>query len=72
MGASSGPSGTIRMQLQLRQTLQSVGAYVMPKPEIVITSCRDKFDADGRLTDEATREHLAKFLSAFADWTRRF
>jgi chromate reductase len=72
VGASSGPSGTMRMQLQLRQTLQAVGAYVMPKPEIVVTSCRDKFDTDGRLADEKTREHLQAFLSAFADWTRRF
>jgi NAD(P)H-dependent FMN reductase len=62
----------MRMQLQLRQTLQSVGAYVMPKPEVVVPSCRDKFDAEGHLADEKTREHLQGFLSAFADWTRRF
>jgi len=71
MGASTGPSGTMRMQLQLRQTLQAVGAYVMPRPEIVVTGCRDKFDAEGHLADEKTREHLAAFLSAFVDWARR-
>jgi chromate reductase, NAD(P)H dehydrogenase (quinone) len=72
MGASGGPSGTMRMQLQLRQTLQAIGAYAMPKPEMVVTFCRDKFDAEGRLTDENTREHLSRFLIALADWTRRF
>lgn len=72
MGASQGPSGTMRMQLQLRNTLQSVEMYVMPKPEIVIAHCKDKFDAQGRLTDEKARELLTRFLAAFGEWTRRF
>lgn len=72
MGASTGPSGTMRMQLQLRATLQSVEMYAMPKPEIVVPSCKDKFDSGGRLTDEKTREYLAKFLAAFLAWVHRF
>ena len=72
MGASQGGSGTMRMQPQLRATLQALEAYVMPKPEVVVAFCRDKFDAGGHLTDEKTREHLKGFLVAFADWTRRF
>lgn len=72
MGASQGPSGTMRMQLQLRNTLQSVGMYVMPKPEIVVTHSKDKFDAEGKLTDEKTREHLTRFLAAFVEWAQRF
>ena len=72
MGASQGPSGTMRMQLQLRSTLQSVGMYVMPKPEVVVTHSKDKFDADGKLTDEKTREHVATFLASFVTWVRRF
>ncbi len=72
MGAGPGGSGTMRMQPQLRLTLQAIGAYAMPKPEVAVASCRDKFDAEGRLTDEKTREHLESFLIAFVDWTRRF
>lgn len=72
MGAGRGGSGTMRMQLQLRQTLQSLEAYAMPKPEVAVPFCVDKFDATGRLTDEKTREHLRGFLVAFAEWTRRF
>ena len=72
MGAGPGGSGTMRMQPQLRITLQAIGAYAMPKPEVAVASCRDKFDAEGRLTDEKTRDHLKGFLIAFADWTRRF
>lgn len=72
MGASQGPSGTMRMQLQLRLALQSVEMYVMPKPEIVVTHCKDKFDASGTLIDDKTREHIASFLAAFAAWVGRF
>lgn len=72
MGASRGPSGTMRMQLQLRLTLQALEAYVMPKPEVVVPFCVDKFDGEGRLTDVKTREHVTAFLVAFAAWTRRF
>jgi len=72
MGSSRGGSGTMRMQLQLRLTLQALDAYAMPKPEIVIPHCVEKFDSAGRLTDVTTREHLATFLDAFAVWARRF
>ena len=72
MGAGPGPSGTMRMQLQLRATLQAVEAYTMPRPEVVVSFCKDKFDARGVLTDEKTREHLRAFLTAFLEWTRRF
>lgn len=72
MGAGPGGSGTMRMQSHLRLTLQAIGAYAMPKPEVGVVSCRDKFDTEGRLTDQKTREHLEGFLVAFADWTRRF
>jgi len=72
MGASVGGSGTMRMQLQLRLTLQAVEMYAMPKPEIVVSFCRDRFDADGRLIDEKTRDHVRRFLAAFLEWTRRF
>ena len=72
MGASRGASGTMRMQLQARLTLQSIEAYTMPKPEMVVPHCVDKFDAEGRLVDVATREHMTRFLAAFAEWSRRF
>ena len=72
MGASRGPSGTMRMQLQLRLTLQALEAYVMPKPEVVVSHCVDKFDVSGRLTDVATRDHMTAHLAAFAEWIGRF
>ena len=45
----------------------------MPDPQMLIPFSRQKFDpATGDLVDEETRERLRRFLSALAEWTRRF
>lgn len=71
MGASDGPIGTARSQYQLRQTLQSQESIVMPRPEIFVSMAREKFDAEGNLTDAATLERVKKWLKAFADWVEK-
>jgi chromate reductase, NAD(P)H dehydrogenase (quinone) len=71
MGASSGGSGTIRAQLQLRQAFVFTRTVAMLQPEVAVPRAPEKFDAEGRLKDEATRGFLRTFLEAFADWTRR-
>lgn len=72
MGASMGMGGTIRSQSHLRQVFCFTESYVMIKPEIYVARAQDKFDSEGRLTDEKTREFLQKFLVAFVEWIRRF
>ena len=72
MGASPGMTGTARGQSPLRQAFGFTNSYCMPQPQILVARAHEKFDADGRLTDEATRGHLAKFLAAFAGWIRMF
>jgi chromate reductase len=72
MGASTGMTGTARGQSQLRQAFEFTDSYCMPQPEILVARAAGKFDADGRLMDEPTREYLAKYLVAFADWIRIF
>ena len=71
MGATPGMGGTARGQSQLRQAFVFTNSYAMPQPEVLVRRASEMFDADGRLTDEATREHLAKFLVAFAAWIAR-
>lgn len=68
MGASQGTGGTIRSQLALRQSFLYLEVHTMLKPEILIASSRDKFDDKGNLTDDRTREYLAKFLKSFVSW----
>jgi len=36
----------------------------------MINNCTEKFDEQGNLTDEKTKEFLGKMLSALVDWTR--
>lgn len=71
MGASPGMSGTIRAQLALRQSFVFTQTLAMLQPEVLVAKAQEKFDAEGRLTDEPTRQHVKKALIAFADWVRR-
>jgi chromate reductase, NAD(P)H dehydrogenase (quinone) len=71
LGASPGVTGTARGQSQLRQAFEFTNSYCMPQPEILVYRAHEKFDDEGRLTDEKTREYLGKFLEAFGQWIRR-
>ena len=68
MGASGGPTGTARAQLALRQVLASVECYVLPSPQVLVANAGDRFDAEGHLTDERTREHIRTLLRALVEW----
>jgi len=71
MGATPGMGGTARGQSQLRQAFVFTNSYAMPQPEVLVRRASELFDTEGRLVDEPTREHVAKFLAAFADWIDR-
>lgn len=63
-GASPGGFGTVRAQLALRPTLACLDARVLANPQVHVTNAQEKIDADGRVTDEKTREHLRRLLAA--------
>jgi chromate reductase len=68
MGASTGRLGSARAQYHLRQCFVYLNSYVMNTPEIFIAEAHKKFDAEGRLSDEQTRDFIAKFLVSLKDW----
>jgi chromate reductase, NAD(P)H dehydrogenase (quinone) len=72
IGASPGMTGTARGQSQLRQAFEFTNSYAMPQPEILVFHANEKFDAQGRLTDETTRKSLQHYLAAFELWVLRF
>ncbi len=72
IGASPGQAGTARGQSQLRQAFEFTNSYCMPQPEILVFRAHEKFDGEGRLTDEATRTYLGKYLEALMAWVGRF
>ena len=71
MGASPSRIGTARAQLHLRQLLSHVQARVLPPPELLLASAHQHFDKSLRLTDESTRDLLAKLLQRFSRWIAR-
>ncbi|WP_207537710.1 NADPH-dependent FMN reductase [Sabulicella rubraurantiaca] len=71
MGASGGMGGTIRSQLQLRQSIQLLGALTMPGPEVFVAQANSRFDAEGKLTDAPTRAAVEKLMAAFGQWIAR-
>src|SRR5258706_9181603 len=72
IGASPRMTGSARGQSQLRQAFEFTNSYCMPQPEILVFRAHEKFDAEGRLTDESTTTHLRAYLEALMAWALRF
>ena len=62
MGASPGPVGTARVQYDLRKVMVFLNAFVVNKPEVFISNCASKFNAEGELTDEAGAKFIGELL----------
>ena len=71
MGASVGAIGTARAQYHLRQVMVFLDMFPLNQPEVMIGNAHERFDAEGNLTDEETREHVRRLLQSLVDWTRR-
>jgi chromate reductase len=71
MGASSGLLGTARAQYHLRQMFVFLDMPALNQPEVMIARARDKFDAQGVLTDADTRKRIQDLVAALVAWTRR-
>ncbi|WP_298927966.1 NADPH-dependent FMN reductase [uncultured Ramlibacter sp.] len=71
MGASPGPVGTARVQYHLRQVLVFMNTFTVNKPEVFISHCAGKFDAQGELTDEASRKFIGDLLVSLQQLTTR-
>lgn len=71
MGVSSGPWGTARAQLHLRQSCVYFNMHPLNRPVVQISHAEAKFDADGHLKDEATRTQIRALLEALDVWARK-
>ena len=63
MGASPSFLGTARAQYHLRQCFIYLNGLILNRPEIMIASAPSKFDNQGRLTDQKTRELIGDLLN---------
>ena len=71
IGASMSLLGAARAQYHLRQMFVFLDALPVNKPEVFIAQAQNRFDAEGRLTDELTRGFIRQLLVSLAAWTLR-
>ena len=71
MGASIGNIATARAQYHLRQIFVFLNIFPINQPEVMIGNASERFDAEGNLTDEKTREYIRKLLQGLVDWAAR-
>jgi chromate reductase len=69
--AARGLLGGSRMQYHLRQSLTSIDAFLLSRPEVVITCAPQKFDEAGNLKDETAIGLIKQQLEGFAKFIRR-
>ena len=71
MGASVGTIGTARAQYHMRQMMVFLNMFPVNQPEVMIGNASERFDAQGNLTDNASKELIRQLLQNLVDWTRR-
>src|SRR5689334_16584918 len=71
MGASIGAIGTARAQYHLRQMMVFLNMFPVNQPEVMIGNASARFDANGNLTDDGTKEFIRQLLQNLVEWTRR-
>jgi chromate reductase len=71
MSASTGMLGGARAQYHLRQSMVFLNMHPVNRPEVIVTFAPQKFDAEGHLLDDKTKELVIKLLQELIDWTVR-
>ena len=66
LSASAGIAGGQRAKSQVFLTLLAHGVDLVANPEVNLGQSSDKFDAEGRLTDETAERLTAKLMEALA------
>jgi chromate reductase len=71
ISAAAGMAGGARGQMHLRHSCVFLDMHPLNKPEVLIFQAQNKFDANGKLTDEVARGLIRDLMAALARWTRR-
>ncbi len=71
MSASTGKLGGARAQYHLRQTFVFLDMHPVNRPEIMLSDAAHNVDAEGRITNEQTRQLIKELLEALAAWVIR-
>ena len=71
MSASTGMLGGARAQYHLRQSFVFLDMHPVNRPEVIVTFAPQKFDENGKLTDEQAKKLIVDLLTALAAFTRK-
>ncbi|HEU4434863.1 MAG TPA: NAD(P)H-dependent oxidoreductase [Pyrinomonadaceae bacterium] len=71
MGASIGAIGTARAQYHLRQAFVFLNMFPVNQPEVMVGNAQKRFDQEGKLTDETTKQLVQQLLAELVNWTKR-
>ncbi|MCX8189555.1 MAG: NAD(P)H-dependent oxidoreductase [Nitrososphaeria archaeon] len=71
MSASVGTFGGARAQYHLRQVLVGLDMHPINKPEVMVPFADEKFDENGNLVDEETREYIRELLKNLVNWAKK-
>jgi chromate reductase len=71
ISVSPGAIGGFGANHHLRQSFVFLDMPALPQPEAYIGNAASLFDDQGALVNASTREFVAKFLRAFAQWIER-
>lgn len=71
MGASPGAFGSARAQYHLRQIFVYLNVHPINQPEVMIMDASHRFDAEGNLIHEPTKQIIRKLLENLVGWAER-
>jgi len=71
MGASLGAIGTARARYHLRHIFVTLNLFSLNQPEVMIADAAHRFDENGNLIHEPTKQLIQELLKNLMDWTRR-
>ncbi len=71
MGASIGSIATARAQYHLRQMMVFLNMFPINQPEVMIGNASERFDSQGNLKDEVTKDLIRRLLQNLVEWAHR-
>ena len=71
MSASIGRLGGARAQYHLRQSFIFLNMHPINRPEVMLPSAQDNVDANGRVTNEQTRQLIRQLIEALVEWAKK-
>lgn len=69
MSASTGRFGGARAQMHLRHCFVFLDMHAINDPQVMLSDAPNNVDANGRVTNEKTRQLVRQLLEALAAWT---